>query len=653
MSMYRRKPPDLDARHPHPEIVLVGQPNCGKSTLFNSVAGYRSVAANFPGATVEYTRSHVAINGRTCNLVDLPGIYSLTALDPAAEETKKYLLEKKVDVLINVVDAVVLSRSLELTLQLLELGLPIVLCLNMMDEAKRKGVIINFEELSALLGIPVAPAIAARGKGVERVFVAAFGLLQQPRPAVPLRLSRHVEQKVELLMRHLAAQPTPPKNLRLAALKLLEDDPYFLQQFSTSEETKRAAAAAQAELEAEHGDAPAAVIAAERHHAAMRLFEQVAVVEPHRHTWSSRIDELAMHPLFGNLIMLFILFVFFIAVFRLGALVEGPLLGLLNLGIERLTAMLPLEGAAAEMVLAALQGIAAGIAIVLPYLAPFLTAMAFIEDLGYLPRIAFLLDGVMHRIGLHGVAVVPAMLGYGCSVPAVMATRLLNTPRDRFIASVVSVLVPCSARMVVIMGLVGYYLGGAAAFAVYLLNAAAIAVTGTVLARLLPEDSPGMILEMPAYRLPKARVVLAKTWLRLKDFIIVAWPLLIAGSALLSLADQLNWTPVVNGLTRPLTALLGLPKEVGMTLIFGVLRKELSLLMLFQALGTQDVAAVLTTTQMLTFTLFVVFYIPCLATLGVLVAEIGWKRTAAAVLITLLLAVSIALAGRGFGAFFL
>ncbi len=186
----------LDERHPHPEIVLVGQPNCGKSTIFNSVAGYRSISTNFPGATVEYTRSHVAIHNRTCNLVDLPGIYSLTAIDKAAEESKKYLLRERIDVIINVVDASILGRSLELTLQLLEIDLPMILCLNMMDEAERKGVAIDVAKLSNLLGIPVIPTIGSKGQGLDALFHTAFRAIPRKKTSASLHLSKHVEAKI-------------------------------------------------------------------------------------------------------------------------------------------------------------------------------------------------------------------------------------------------------------------------------------------------------------------------------------------------------------------------------------------------------------------------------------------------------------------------
>jgi ferrous iron transport protein B len=256
----------------------------------------------------------------------------------------------------------------------------------------------------------------------------------------------------------------------------------------------------------------------------------------------------------------------------------------------------------------------------------------------------------MHRIGLHGKAVIPAVLGYGCNVPAVMATRILESSRDRFIASVIATMVPCAARMTIIFGLVGYYLGGNAALGIYLLNLIVIAVSGTILSRLLPEVTPGMILEIPKYQVPRIRQALLKTWLRLKDFIIIAWPLLIIGSVVLGLAEYFKWTVTINRLLSPITSLLGLPNQVGMTLIFGVLRKELSMLMLFQAMGTDDLLTVMTQGQILIFTVFVVFYIPCVATIGVLYKQVRWRATAAIVGFTFITALFMGLLTRSFAA---
>jgi ferrous iron transport protein B len=266
-----------------------------------------------------------------------------------------------------------------------------------------------------------------------------------------------------------------------------------------------------------------------------------------------------------------------------------------------------------------------------------------------LPRIAYLLDGLLHRIGLHGSSMVPLVLGYGCSVPACLATRVLPSRRDRFIASVLATLVPCSARSNVIFALVAFYLGPAYAIAVFVVNAAVVVFSGWFLSRIMPEVSPGMVLDVPRYQVPTAKAVAKKVWLRLREFVLLSWPMLIIGSLVLGLADHWHWNHAVNSALSPLTRLLGLPFAIGTTLVFGLLRKELSMIMLGQALGTPHVGAVMTHTQILVFTLFVAFYVPCLATVTSLVREIGKRMTAWVVTYTLAVATVLALLARLLG----
>jgi ferrous iron transport protein B len=286
------------------------------------------------------------------------------------------------------------------------------------------------------------------------------------------------------------------------------------------------------------------------------------------------------------------------------------------------------------------------VAIVLPYLLPFLFGLGFLEDIGYLPRVAFLMDALMHRIGLHGKAIVPFILGYGCNVPAVMSTRTLEEPRDRYLAAALATLVPCAARLAVVFGLVAYYLGPTTAFALYLFNLLVIAITGRILSKMMPEDTPGMILEMPAYRIPTIRNVTGKAWFRVREFVVEAWPVLIAGSAVLAVLNYFDMTPVFNWLVRPVTWLMGLPTETGVPLIFGILRKELSLVMLGQALGSVNFDTVLTADQMIVYATFVMFYLPCLATLSVLKRELGTRAMLAISALTVIVALLAALAAR-------
>ncbi len=633
--------------------MLIGQPNCGKSTIFNRVAGYRSIATNFPGATVEFTRSHVKVNGQTCDLVDLPGTYSLQSLDLSEEETKKFLLTQKIDIVINVIDTSILGRSLELTIELLELELPMVICLNMMDEATRKGVLVQSAALAELLDLPVIETVGSKGHGIDELFRQAFKVIRSDKQSHHRKMSRHVEETVQNLADSLpnCERIGRRKNCRLAAIKLIENDQYFQQHFAYSKTLEDMVRKCRKKLQTAHGMPAEDVIAAERHSLALGLFENVTKIgRPHK-SWKDWVDDVLMHPIFGYIFMALFLYGFFNIIFKFGVLLENPILNFFNLQLDQISHYLRKDSFFFTLIAGLFQGFAGGIAIVFPYLFPFLLGLAFMEDFGYLPRIAFLMDRFMHKIGLHGPSIVPIILGYGCSVPAVLSTRILPSSRDRFIASVVAVFIPCSARMTIIMGLVGYFLGGSAALGIYVLNLLVIGVVGSILSRMMPEDIPGMILEMPSYQWPSLRVVLSKTWLRLKDFIVIAWPLLIVGSIVLSLAEWYHVDDLVNHIFSPLTSLLGLPAAVGTTLVFGVLRKELSMLMLFQALGTTDVSTVLSSGQILVFTLFVIFYIPCLATLGVLWKEMGWRKTLFASGLTIVIAILISLLGRAFSYF--
>jgi ferrous iron transport protein B len=236
------------------------------------------------------------------------------------------------------------------------------------------------------------------------------------------------------------------------------------------------------------------------------------------------------------------------------------------------------------------------------------------------------MDSIMHSIGLHGKSIIPFVLSYGCNVPAIMGVRIMERARDRFITAVLVTLIPCAARTTVIFALVAFYLGPLKALLLYVLNVVVIAASGKILSRFMPEVSPGMILEMPSYRLPQFSAVMRKVWFRLREFILIAWPILIAGSVILSLLEYFHLADRINGVLSFFTSgLLGLPSAVGITLIFGILRKELAIIMLVQALGTSNFSSAMTGEQMMVFTVFSLFYIPCLATLGMLRSTIGTR----------------------------
>jgi small GTP-binding protein len=742
------------------KVALVGQPNSGKSTLFNAVAGYRSLTSNFAGTTVEYTHGEARVAGEVLELIDLPGLYSLSPTSPVEEVSRDYLLAGDWDVIVNVLDASQLARSLELTLELLDLESPLVVCLNMMDEAARKGMTIDTRALEIALGVPVVEAIAARGRGIIETFrtaqdVASGGgrphafvyapeaegilehlaekiaestlecggstppmkkaqrergveLLPQSKapeesgvepphskvlrtspcaaghcssaccghaPEVKGRPSPRVSASVAVLpvlapaisstdlqavgahsplthhQSQIAAFPPP----RFRALQLVQSEPRQTPKVKGAEDAGLQSPDpgpsfvewAQAEIVVRTGQPADAAISSARHAACLTLFERVAHVARPRADWREQVDRLAMHPVWGYAVLMGVFLGFFRLIFDVGKLGEDRILNLFDALVAALAQHMNAQGAAFAAAKGAVLGTAGAVAIVLPYLLPFLVGLAILEDIGYLSRVGYLMDAAMHRLGLHGTATLPILVGYGCSVPAVMATRILSTRRDRFIAAFLAVLVPCSARMTVIFALVGFYLGANYALGIYALNILVVAVAGHLLALIWPEISPGMLMEVPAYRVPAPRVVALKTWWRLREFVLMAFPLLVVGSVVLSLVDFYGWQHGINAALSPLTALLGLPRSVGLTLIFGVLRKELSLLMLMQALGTTHVLGVMTAAQILIFTLFVTFYLPCMATLASMMRELGWRLTLAASTALLAIAVVISLAARG------
>jgi ferrous iron transport protein B len=274
-----------------------------------------------------------------------------------------------------------------------------------------------------------------------------------------------------------------------------------------------------------------------------------------------------------------------------------------------------------------IEGFFAGIAIALPYILPFYLILSLLEDSGYLARIAFLMDSLMHRMGLHGKAFIPMLLGYGCSVPAVLGCRIMETNRERLLAAFVSTLVPCSARTIVILALVGKFLGPLYALSLYIVDLGLVFLLGRIAYRTIPGEPVGLIMEMPSYRTPSRNVVLKQTWFRLSGFIKMAIPVIVTAGIAIKILEIVGALDIISELMSPVTvSLLGLPAAVGVLLIIGILRKELTILMLATLLGTTNFASVLTPTQMYVFAFVVMLYIPCVATIAVLVQEFGWRR---------------------------
>lgn len=630
------------------KILLTGQPNSGKSTFFNSLTGYKALTANFPGATVSYQVGSLFLVNSLYTIVDLPGTYSLIPSDKAEFETKKFIINEKKGSIVNVVDASVLSRSLELTIELIEMQRSMVVALNMMDTALKKGMSIDVARLAKRLDVPVVETVANHGKGTVEV-IRSSRTSRIPEGSSVLTYQKDIEAVIQKLSDMLPEELVVSFGVptRTVAIRLLEDDPFYAREVERLDpdlygQVKKA----QAELESSHGRPANFVIAAERHHLAMDIFEDVVRFVERDQSPETRVDNVLLHPFWGYLILIGVFYLFFTAVFQTGSFFEGWILERFEtIGVwlaQRIS-----QGTVFLITNGIVQGIGAGLGIAVPYIIPFLLGLSILEDTGYMARIAFLADNIMHRIGLHGKAVISFVLGYGCSVPAVMAARNLETRRDQVVTASLAVLIPCSARTVIIFGLLGYYMGPSMAIAIYVLNILVIGVLGRLATLVDPRVSPGLILEIPAYHMPSLKNVMVKTWLRLKDFFTVVIPFLVLGTILLAILEHYQLDGMINHLLAPLTvSVLGLPEAVGTTLIFGVFKKELSLLMLFQALGTTNLAEVMTMQQMMTFSIFAIFYVPCVSTVAVLYRETGWKNTAFVVTGTTVLATALAVAAR-------
>lgn len=634
-----------------PTVIFIGQPNCGKSTLFNAIAGPKAETSNFPGTTVQHTHSRVNVEGRILSIVDLPGTYSLNPSDPAEKVVLTHLFQEKPDLIINVVDASILGRSLELTLELLELEYPMVMALNMMDLAEKKGIRIDSQCLRKILGVPVVPTVASHGRGIDELMRATFGCLDEGCPPPSPMFSPDVEEEVKTLAASIPSGIGIVANRRFTAIKLLESsevycrdivlniDPHFDYELTRAKEI----------IEAKRRAPAYEAIAAERHHLAFKILEQVSRVQRGRQlNWESRVDAIIMHPLLGYPILAGVFFLFFFLIFKIGNPLESLLLHPLTRFRESLPSLLG-SGLLYHGIDGLVQGIGSGMAIVLPYFLPLLFLMAFLEDLGYLARAGFLLDTFMHRIGLHGKSVSPFILGFGCNVPAILSTRTLESHRDRIITSLLIPFIPCSARTTIILALVAFYLGPAWALGFYFFNMLVVALIGRILTAFFKAPSPGLILEIPSLKAPSLKKMVSKTWLDLRVFMKFAWPILIAGSFVLSLFHYFGLDRILNSLFSPLVSHgLGLPRELGITLIFGFLRKELSLIMMLQALGVRysDLLTVISRQQILIFTVFVSFFIPCLSTLAMLWKEVGRRIAFLSVGLSITVAIALSLLVR-------
>jgi ferrous iron transport protein B len=608
-------------------IALAGNANVGKSVIFNHLTGLHQHIGNWPGKTVEKAEGTLYFKGYLIDVVDLPGIYSLSTFSLEELVSREYIAFEKPDLVINVVDASVLERNLFFTLQLMELEAPMVVALNQIDIAAKKGIEIDSEKLSEILGVPVVPTVAIKGNGVyellEKVVESVEKGVTTP---TQLKYGKEIEERIETLT-DLIKESGFKYPARWTAIKLLEGDEEIEKQINASApEVLETVKEQAAEVEKLHGHTCETVMVSERYETARCIANQVQKIRPQvRQTLTERVHELTTQSVSGYLIMAGVLLLIFWSVFAFGNVVSDYL-GILLFSLEPMFTAAFGEGIVKELLWGGvMEGVIASITIVVPYIVPFYFVLYLLEDSGYLSRIAYLMDALMHKIGLHGKAFIPVMLAFGCNVPACLACRIMETKRERLLATFVVTLIPCAAVTVVVLGLVGKYVGIEWALALYVINMIIVIILGRFAFRALPGEPTGLIMEMGEYRIPHLKTVLTQTSFRLSEYIKMALPLIIVSSLAIKAADILGLLQPMAQAMSPLTVTwLGLRPEMGVALFFGVIRKELTLIMLATLVGAN--LTVLMPIQMVVFTIVIMLYIPCVATIAALIKEIGWKN---------------------------
>lgn len=545
------------------KILLMGNPNVGKSVIFSRLTGVRVISSNYPGTTVTYTRGHMKMGQQVVEVIDVPGTLTL---EPAseAEQVALRMLDSG-DMIINVVDATNLERNLYLTLQLLERNKPVIVALNMWDDTGHRGINIDLEKLRADLAVPVIPTVAVSGEGIKEMV-----------QSVPLAVAPNLTERTRY------------------------------------------------ERWAEIG----------------QIINDVQTITHRHHTWFESLADASVRPWSGSFIAVAILLASFFTIRFIG---EGLINYVFNPLFENfwtpvlnnISRLLGGTGLLHDMVIGKMidgqvdfvqsfgllsSGLYVPIAMVLPYIVSFYFMFGILEDVGYLPRLAVLMDTLMHRLGLHGYAIIPTLLGLGCNVPAILATRILESQRERFItATLISIALPCAALQAMILGFVGergiQYIAiiYGALFMVWI-------VLGIALRYTVKGFSPELLIEIPPYRFPPWQIILQKLWIRTSAFLLEAIPIILGAILVINLLYTLGvFTGIADFMAPVITGLFGLPQDAVAPLIIGFLRKDV-------AMGLLAPLA-LSSKQLVIGSVVLTMFFPCIATFVVFFKELGLINT--------------------------
>ena len=654
-------PRQFIAREKMPLIALAGQPNVGKSTLFNLLTGLNQHVGNWPGKTVERREGNFFIEKNEYSIVDLPGTYSLTANSPEEVIAREFILREQPDVVIAVVNAANLERSLYLVAELVALPTPVVVALNMMDVAGQEGVHIEPEVLEAALGIPVIPVTATRANGIQNLLDVVQSTLNGHRQAIPNlpEIRSDHRQALAEISRHITGHVPKPYSIDWVALKLLEGDSEITSTMQNVLPGDKWDAVYQILLQ--HDDALLAV-ASGRYEWIGRMV-RAAVVRPRmgQISWTQQLDQWATHPFWGLVILAGILGMVFGLTFTLGA----PLQGWLDLQVvTRLSSLASEALANAPFWVRGLvvDGVIGGVGAVitfLPIMAIFFAVFALLEDVGYMARAAFVMDNLMHLMGLHGKSFLPLFLGFGCNVPAIMGTRVIDSWPARLLTILIAPLVPCTARMAVVAFLAPAFFGSKALFVSWgliLLSLVILVGSGSLLNKIVFKgERSAFIMEMPLYHLPNARTIGLLVWQRSLSFIkkagtnILAMALVVWALSVLPGGDlNSSYLAQLGKLIEPVGRWMGMDWRLTVALITSFPAKENAIATLGVLFGSNPeaglaptLATIFSPASALAFLVVTVLFIPCMATVAVIRQETNsWRWTA--VNVGLLLVISVA-----------
>ncbi len=615
-----------------PTITLVGNPNVGKSVIFSRLTGKYVTVSNYPGTTVEITKGNSSFDGGTYRVIDTPGANSLIPRGEDEKVARDMLLGQNSTTVVQVADSKNIRRSLILTSQMAEMGVPMVLALNMADEAKSAGIRIDAKKLAELLGVPVVETVATEGRGMNKLVSA----LQSAQPCT-FRIEHHPYLKAAIEKIAAVLPPAPVSRESIATMILAGDhslDEWLREH--CAEDQREAIEVIVNEVQSHFRDPLQYLIGKRRLDEIDALVREVVTAESARRaSWMTRVGDLSQHPVWGLPILGIVLYLLYLFVGKLGAgtcvdFIESFIFGrYINPAAVWAVGWLPSqfiqELLVGEFGLITM-GLTYSIAIVLPIVGFFFLAFGILEDTGYLPRLTIMANKVFKTMGMNGKAVLPMVLGLGCDTMATLTTRILDTKKERIIATfLLALAIPCSAQLGVILGILGRIsLSACVIFALVILSQ--LLIVGFLAGRLLPGQSSDFIIEIPPFRLPKISNVVFKTLSRVEWFLKEAVPLFLLGTFVLFVADRLGILDAIVKAAEPVVVrFLTLPPEATVAFVMGFLRRDYGAAGLFQLYEKGQ----LDPTQAIVSLVVITLFVPCIANFFVIIKEHGPRKAAA------------------------